>query len=532
VSCGLLYLTRADLIVLIGPLAVLMTARGLTTPTSELASEPQPRGTFGIVFKALLIGASPVFLWTAFSIYYYGFPFPNTAYAKLATGISFADRISQGGSYFFHFTTTDSLSCLTILTGVALGIKRRDLFGLSISLGIVLYLCFVLSIGGDFMTGRFFTAPLLLATIQIARVALSPIKVLIAVSLILAAGLVNVNQTLLTGRGYSNAAITTTGIGDERGFYYQAQGLLTGESDGIFSMRDWGMKTRALEVTCGGLGFKSLYTGPSTHFIDTCALTDPLLARMPSITPRQRIGHFIRALPAGYTESVANQTNVIEDGQIRNLYDSIRLITRGELNDINRLRRILSLNINSVRSNSLVSSSGYRYPISLNEKIYFKKNSKGSFFLQEGASQELFTNGWYEPEDWGVWSNGSLARLSLPIPILEKPQTLYLETQMVLQPGHEQQKMEIYKVVGGSAAYGFFRFYQGSNELVKLIDVTAEKGSILGGARITIPIDQTMIQEGNVSIEFKIPNPVRPKDNNLNNDTRELGVGLISATFR
>jgi hypothetical protein len=92
--------------------------------------------------------------------------------------------------------------------------------------------------------------------------------------------------------------------------------------------------------------------------------------------------------------------------------------------------------------------------------------------------------------------------------------------------------MEIFKVVGGSAAHGFFRFYQGSNELVKLIDVTAEKGSILGGARITIPIDQTMIQEGNVSIEFKIPNPVRPKDNNLNNDTRELGVGLISATFR
>jgi arabinofuranosyltransferase len=534
VSCGLLYLTRADLILLIGPLAVLMAGRGLTTvpSTTEFASEPQPRGAFGIVFKALLIGALPVFLWTFFSIYYYGFPFPNTAYAKLATGISLADRISQGSAYFLHFAQTDPLSCLTILIGVVLGIRRRNLFGLSISLGIVLYLCFVLSIGGDFMTGRFFTAPLLLATIQIARVAFSPTKMLIAVSVILTFGLVNINQTLLSGRGYANAAITTTGIVDERGVYYQAQGLLTGDNDGIFSMRDWGMKARALEVTCGGLGFKSLYAGPSTHFIDTCALTDPLLARIPSLTPKQRIGHFFRALPAGYTESVANQTNLIEDSQIRNLYDSIRLITRGELNDTDRLKRILSLNINTFRKNSLAPSSGYRYPVALNETIYFKKNSKGSFFLQEGASQELFTNGWYGPEDWGVWSNGSLARLSLPIPILENPKTLYLETQMVLPPGFEQQKMEIFKVVGGSAAHGFFRFYQGSNELVKLIDVTAEKGSILGGARITIPIDQTMIQEGNVSIEFKIPNPVRPKDNNLNNDTRELGVGLISATFR
>jgi arabinofuranosyltransferase len=534
VSCGLLYLTRADLILLIGPLAMLMTGRGHTTgrSTTEFASEPQSRGAFGIVFKALLIGALPVFLWTFFSIYYYGFPFPNTAYAKLATGISSADRISQGGAYFFHFAQTDPLSCLTILIGVVLGIRRRNLFGLSISLGIVLYLCFVLSIGGDFMMGRFFTAPLLLATIQIARVTFSPTKMLIAVSVILTIGLVNINQTLLSGRGYSNAAITTTGIVDERGVYYQAQGLLTSDKDGIFSMRDWGMKARALEVTCGGLGFKSLYAGPSTHFIDTCALTDPLLARISSITPKQRIGHFVRALPAGYTESVANQKNLIEDSQIRNLYDSIRLITRGELNDTDRLKRILSLNINAFRNNSSAPSSGYRYPIALNETIYFKKNSKGSFFLQEGASQELLTNGWYGPEEWGVWSNGSLARLSLPIPILENPKNLYLETQMVLPPGYEQQKMEIFKVVGGSAAHGFFRFYQGSNELVKLIDVTAEKGSILGGARVTIPIDQVMIQEGNVSIEFKIPNPVRPKDNNLNNDTRELGVGLISATFR
>jgi hypothetical protein len=41
----------------------------------------------------------PAVLWTLFALVYYGFPFPNTAYAKLAMGIDPADLRTQGALY-------------------------------------------------------------------------------------------------------------------------------------------------------------------------------------------------------------------------------------------------------------------------------------------------------------------------------------------------------------------------------------------------------------------------------------------------
>jgi arabinofuranosyltransferase len=354
VICGLLYLTRVDLMVLIAPLVVYIIARSLSVSSVHLQEgvlRPwwRPNKPASSVFKALLLGSLPVLLWTIFSIYYYGFPFPNTAYAKLATGIPLADRVSQGCSYFLHFAQTDSLSCLTILVGVALGFERRNYLAASISIGIVFYLGYVLSIGGDFMMGRFFTAPLLMATMQIARLMLSPIKVTVAIILVVSLGVFNINKTLLSGSDYFNQDATDTGIADERGFWHWERGLITerrpSTSQGIFSMRNWSIDTQDVRVECGGVGFMSLSTGPGTHFIDTCALTDPLLARLPSLPWKQRIGHFNRALPVGYIESVANDKNLVEDDETRKLYQSIRLITRGDLNDTNRLRAIVSMNL-------------------------------------------------------------------------------------------------------------------------------------------------------------------------------------------
>ena len=37
---------------------------------------------------SMAVGMLPLVLWLGFSLGYYGFPFPNTAYAKLNTGIA------------------------------------------------------------------------------------------------------------------------------------------------------------------------------------------------------------------------------------------------------------------------------------------------------------------------------------------------------------------------------------------------------------------------------------------------------------
>ncbi len=55
-----------------------------------------------------LLGSLPILGWEAFSLFYYGFPFPNTAYAKL-TGFN-GDNFAQGIHYLLNLMATDMTS--------------------------------------------------------------------------------------------------------------------------------------------------------------------------------------------------------------------------------------------------------------------------------------------------------------------------------------------------------------------------------------------------------------------------------------
>lgn len=543
-GCGLLYLNRADLVILVAPFCCYVLCRAyLTIAVGEVASSTVSKhgsrknvintASTWVLFKAVFVGVLPVLLWTAFSVYYYGFPFPNTAYAKLATGIPYLDRVAQGFRYAAHFVQTDLLAALIVLTGIVAGFIKRDRIAVTLSIGIALYLLYVVSIGGDFMTGRFFTAPFFMAAIQLGRAVQSPFKSAAVIALILAVGGTNIQHTLLSGRSYSNPYITPDGISDERAFYFQTQGLLTDrEDDQIFSASKWLGHDGDLVVTCSGLGFKALAAGPSIHIIDACALTDPLLARMTAIAGSHRIGHFFRSVPSGYTESIARNQNLIDDDQTRDLYELIRLITRGELNDARRLKAIFILNSGTPKHRWRSASPMHRHPIAINETIYFKKQSKGSFFLGQGASEDLLTNGWASPENWGVWSTGKVARLSLPIPTLDNPRSLQLNIQVILPSELKQQTIEVYLVTGGASGQDAVQFGKiSSAQLLDTLTITAQRDSVLAGGSITIPVLPPLSEHQNINIEFKFPNPVRPRDLNLNDDERELTMGLISATF-
>jgi arabinofuranosyltransferase len=87
------------------------------------------------------------------------------------------------------------------------------------------------------------------------------------------------------------------------------------------------------------VGMAGYYVGPDRHIIDTLALCDPLLARLPAIPP-WRIGHYQRAIPEGYFESVDTDTNLVRDPEIAALYDRIRLATRAPLWTRERWRAI------------------------------------------------------------------------------------------------------------------------------------------------------------------------------------------------
>jgi arabinofuranosyltransferase len=125
-------------------------------------------------------------------------------------------------------------------------------------------------------------------------------------------------------------------VTDERRVYYPDLGLYrtwlgagSPERHGQASYA----KARGLEkrpddvVIWSSVGLAGYYAGPAVHIIDRNALADPLLARLPP-QPGWRIGHFVRAEPAGYFESCKQRQNLIEDPGMRALYDDVLMLTR------------------------------------------------------------------------------------------------------------------------------------------------------------------------------------------------------------
>src|SRR5262249_30980304 len=105
------------------------------------------------------LGFAPFLLWELFSLLYYGFPFPNTAYAKLHTGIAERTLLKQGVFYLLETVRFDPLLAASICVGFALPFLTRSPRHIALVCGGLLYVAYTVYVGGDFMAGRFFTAP-------------------------------------------------------------------------------------------------------------------------------------------------------------------------------------------------------------------------------------------------------------------------------------------------------------------------------------------------------------------------------------
>ena len=105
-----------------------------------------------------LLGLSPIIAWCIFSLFYYGFVWPNTAYAKLGHGVPEIEVIRQGFYYFIDSINIDPLTLLVVGVGLVLPFFLWDRKFMPVSIGILSYLSYIVWIGGDFMSGRFFTS--------------------------------------------------------------------------------------------------------------------------------------------------------------------------------------------------------------------------------------------------------------------------------------------------------------------------------------------------------------------------------------
>ena len=303
--------------------------------------------------RRLLLAVAPLLAWEAFSLVYYGFLLPNTAYAKLGTGIPAGDLARQGWWYLEAALRHDPGALAVIVAGLALALWRGDRTRRLWAAGVALYLAYVVRIGGDFMLGRFLAVPLFVVVALAADLVPGARRGWVVAGVLVLGALVP-GGPLLSATPKPGAWFH--GIADERAYYYANTGLLPRLRPGFVEHEHViaGRQARAITEQKGeafqvfeSIGFFGYYAGPKLHIIDALALGDPFLARLPVPTPRDprswRIGHFKRALPDGYRETIADGRNVIADPRLARLYDDVRLVTTGGLFEPARWRALARL---------------------------------------------------------------------------------------------------------------------------------------------------------------------------------------------
>jgi arabinofuranosyltransferase len=312
--------------------------------------------------KLLTLSALPFVAWSLFSLIYYGFPFPNTAYAKLYTHISKPDLIKQGLYYLLVTLKRDTLTLIIIFVAILLvlkNFKKREL--IFIVIGIGLNLTYIVFVGGDFMQGRFLSYSFLVSVVLILT-QLSDIKPPVYAALtylIVPAYLIFFNHTPFNSSINHQFLLKELehGIADERGYYNIDLSLYKylnqRKNHQLFPAFDYDWVRMANEfkksdenvIVFGNIGIYGYVVGTKKKIIDFLALSDPLLARMPTVDD-WRIGHFERVLPEGYLESVKNGTNEIKNPNYRIYYEKLKIVTQSEsLFTVERIKTIINFNL-------------------------------------------------------------------------------------------------------------------------------------------------------------------------------------------
>lgn len=331
-----LFLSRPDAVVLIAPCFAAQLWQVRRGGRAQLV--------------ACALGLLPAIAWVAFSVFYYGAPVPNTALAKVDAGGSL-ERAQQAIAYIGWTIENDAVTAALLLAGVLTGLLAKQRKLRPLGAGLLLWIAYLAYVGADYMGGRFFSAAALLAAaivaVELARSHSRIVALAVAAPLALQAGVLA--KTLASPADYANPQLSPAGIADERGYYYPALGLLPAAQRGTWYAHGWLLQGTVLRDRAEGwftrcaIGMSGYAAGPNVRWVDPLALAEPFLARLPPRT-NARVGHYERALPPGYLESVLTGENAIVDPSLRALYDDVRSATRAPLFSTDRIGAVWRLN--------------------------------------------------------------------------------------------------------------------------------------------------------------------------------------------
>lgn len=302
----------------------------------------------------LAAGFVPLIVWEAFSVFYYGFPFPNTAYAKLSNGVPPFDLAAQGLRYLDATAQGDPVAFWTIVAALLAAAWSRERLTQAAGIGIALYLAFLVKAGGDFMLGRLTSAPFVLALTVLMRIELpgrGNVPWLIACLAVVVLGNGSALPTWLeVTPDLDRPRFGLHHVADERSVYWNGTGIRFHERSPLFpehpfrwvARRDLWAGRKVVYYT--NVGIAGWAVGRRIHVIDLYALGDPLLARLPAAVEPWRSGHFRRDVPWGYTETLESGENKLFHENLRQYWTHLAAATRAPLGSPGRWAEILGLN--------------------------------------------------------------------------------------------------------------------------------------------------------------------------------------------
>lgn len=312
---------------------------------------------------SLVAAGAPAILWFSFSLFYFGFLFPNSRYAKLGAGLPLTAYLKLGLPYFHDLVRDHFFTAFVMVCALAIGLRcifqywrRRDAFYLRLSLtslGLFAFILYILCMGGDCYSGRFWSAPFCLSVIVLSMWLHAVIPQKSRKTWIGALAAVFLCMKGVDGLIANDEAIGPANIASPEDMFKLKNNIGTMQ----FFQHPWPQKGLQLRKaserepgkrtidTCGACGVIPFYTGPSYIFVDFFAVADPLLARMPANAGKFESSHFGRLVPLGYLR--ARETGQLDemDEPLRSYYQKLHLVISGNLLSLKRAKAILSLNI-------------------------------------------------------------------------------------------------------------------------------------------------------------------------------------------
>lgn len=356
-GCGLVACTRLDALVLVAPLwcgSCIGHHRHLGMRST---------------WQGLAIGLLPLCAWEVFSLWYYGSWLPNSALAKLPLGYPRIDLLRKGWLLIRASAVLDPGTFLAMVMCPLVLIFLRSRLGWLALTSSLASLTAILLFGGDFMQGRFVSAPFVSACLLLlvgtskpycALKAVTPrnryaaLLMLVSIS---AGALVSFGTQYHAGKWgefFGPQPFYRGQVADERSQYNQAASLRA-FNDGarhrfiaegaVFGKRLGARKALVVRRNIGMFGYAA---GPHVYIVDPLALADPFLSRLPACRS-SRAGHFFRPSPTGYRASLLEGENRVRDAVLARLFDDVLSVTRAPLTARGRLSAIWRLNNGTYR---------------------------------------------------------------------------------------------------------------------------------------------------------------------------------------